>query len=191
MRKHLGFSDSACCQFRDARDQRQRDAFIPPKGDGRFRAVQLRRQPDGLTSVLWQIEPCMKVHGLSLGQRKQIRQDPPKRVGATLAPNMHALRRQKLALLLERRFKGDRGAFLTASGLSKGRLSQLLDSEQPFGDNAARNLEQRLQLEPGYFDFMDARTLEFALAFESLPEHLKRQWETLANMLKPTPPDKP
>lgn len=96
---------------------------------------------------------------------------------------MHALRRQKLRELLSRQFKGDRGAFLTASGLTKGRLTQLLDPNEPFGDVAARNLEDRLQLEPGYFDAMDSRTLQFALAFESLPEHLKAQWEQLATML--------
>lgn len=96
---------------------------------------------------------------------------------------MHALRRQKLRDLLSRRFKGDRGAFLSASGLTKGRLTRLLDPNEPFGDVAARNLEERLHLEPGYFDAMDARTLQFALAFESLPEHLKAHWEQLATML--------
>lgn len=102
---------------------------------------------------------------------------------------MHALRRQKLKLLLEERYKSDRGAFLKASGLSKGRLSQLLDPEQPFGDTAARNLEDRLALDPGYFDAMDSRTVQFALAFESLPQHQKDQWETLVAMLRP--PEKP
>jgi hypothetical protein len=76
---------------------------------------------------------------------------------------------------------------LEASGLSKGRLSQLLDPDQPFGDTAARNLEDRLNLEPGYFDAMDSRTLQFALAFESLPRHQKDQWEKLVLMLTPPP----
>ena len=39
---------------------------------------------------------------------------------------MFALRREKLIDLLNNRFKGDRGTFLKASGLTKGRLSQLL-----------------------------------------------------------------
>jgi hypothetical protein len=101
---------------------------------------------------------------------------------------MHALRRQKLELLLQGRFKGDRGAFLNESGLSKGRLSQLLDPDEPFGDVAARNLEDRLHLDSGYFDAMDSRTLEFALAFESLPDHQKGQWEALVAMLRPPAP---
>lgn len=125
----------------------------------------------------------MQVHGRSLGERKHFSQDPPKRVGGKLLPAMHALRRQKLRELLSRQFKGDRGAFLTASGLTKGRLTQLLDPNEPFGDVAARNLEDRLHLEPGYFDAMDSRTLQFALTFEALPEHLKAQWEQLASML--------
>lgn len=75
------------------------------------------------------------------------------------------------------------------TGLSKGRLSQLLDDSLPFGDVAARNLEERLQLDPGYFDAMDERTVQFALAFEKLPDHLKSQWEVLAQMLGPKPPE--
>jgi hypothetical protein len=76
---------------------------------------------------------------------------------------------------------------LEASGLSKGRLSQLLDPDQPFADTAARNLEDRLNLEPGYFDAMDSRTLQFTLAFESVPGHQKDQWEKLVLMLTPPP----
>lgn len=96
---------------------------------------------------------------------------------------MHALRRQKLRDLIELKFDGDRGAFLKASGLTKGRLSQLLNPEEPFGDVAARNLEERLQLEPGYFDSMDSRTVAFATRFESLPDNIKAQWERLVALL--------
>ena len=96
---------------------------------------------------------------------------------------MHSLRRYKLARLIETRFRGDRGAFVKEAGITKGRLSQLLDPDSPFGDVAARNMEERLRLEPGYFDAMDARTVQFALKFEALPEHVKAQWEQLAGML--------
>jgi hypothetical protein len=100
---------------------------------------------------------------------------------------MHNLRRKKLELLLETRFKGERRRFLDESGLSKGRLSQLLDPNLPFGDTAARNLEERLSLDPGYFDAMDPRTLQFALAFESLPEELKVRWEAMTSLLAGNP----
>ena len=75
------------------------------------------------------------------------------------------------------------------AGLSKGRLSQLLDAGLPFGDTAARNLEDRLRLEPGYFDAMDAKTVEWAVRFDKLPPHLKSEWLRLVSML--TPPDPP
>jgi hypothetical protein len=101
---------------------------------------------------------------------------------------MHALRRQKLSLLITDRFKGDRGAFLKATDLSKGRLSQLLDPKLPFGEVAARNIEARLDLPPGYFDAMDVRSVQFALAFEQLPEHQKAAWENLVAMLLPPAP---
>lgn len=96
---------------------------------------------------------------------------------------MHALRKRRLRDLIDRQFKGDRGKFLSASGITKGRLSQLLAEDEPFGDVAARNMEERLRLEPGYFDTMDARTLQFAMAFEQLPDDLKRRWEELAALL--------
>ena len=103
---------------------------------------------------------------------------------------MHTLRRSKLLHLLETTFKGDRGAFLKKSNLSKGRLSQLLDPEQPFGDVAAKNLAERLELPPGYFDQMDRQTLEWAVAFDALPEPIKAKWAELVQMLggKPPPP---
>lgn len=101
---------------------------------------------------------------------------------------MHALRKHKLAHLIAAKFGDDRGRFLKASGLSKGRLSQLLDPDQPFGEVAARNLEQRLQLDEGFFDSMDARTVRFALAFDELPDDLKARWEQIAAALKPPAP---
>lgn len=96
---------------------------------------------------------------------------------------MHSLRRYKLQHLLATRFGGSRGAFLSESGLTKGRLTQLLDPNQPFGDVAARNLEDRLQLEPGYFDTMDAQTVEWAVKFDALPQHVKERWLEIVGLL--------
>ena len=72
---------------------------------------------------------------------------------------------------------------MNAAKISAGRLSQLLDTNEPFGDVAARNLESRLQLPAGYFDSMDARTLAFALQFERLPPDIKARWEELVGLL--------
>ena len=104
---------------------------------------------------------------------------------------MHSLRRYKLNHLLATKFGGDRGALLHASGMSKGRLSQLLDPSLPFGDTAARNLEERLQLEPGYFDAMDAQTVAWAVQFDSLPQHLKDKWKELGALMSAAPPPPP
>lgn len=73
------------------------------------------------------------------------------------------------------------------SGLTKGRLSQLLDPDEPFGEVAARNLEGRLTLPPGYFDQMDAQTLRWAVNFDALPQHIKDKWIELVKMLAVAP----
>jgi hypothetical protein len=121
--------------------------------------------------------PTSLIHHKHAGQalREQITGEPLR--------NSHTLRRQKLQHLIDESYQHDRGKFLRAAHITKGRLSQLLDPRFPFGDAAARNLETRLALAPGYFDALDARTLEFALMFESLPEQQKARWETLLYLL--------
>ena len=69
------------------------------------------------------------------------------------------------------------------SGLSKGRLSQLLDPEQPFGDVAARRLVHRLDLPEDYFDTMDAETLAWAVKFDALPPEAKAKWAELVALM--------
>ena len=77
------------------------------------------------------------------------------------------------------------------AGISKGRLSQLLDPKEPFGDVAARRLESRLHLDPGYFDAMDTETLQWAVTFDALPQHVKERWKDLVEMLSSAPPPPP
>lgn len=48
-------------------------------------------------------------------------------------------------------FSGSRRELMRASGLTKGRISQLLDAAVPFGDLAAERLTKRLGLAPDYF----------------------------------------
>ena len=69
--------------------------------------------------------------------------------------------------------------------MTKGRLSQLLKPDSRFGEVAARNIEEQLGLDPGYFDRMDPRTLVWATTFDALPDNVKAQWESLAKMLAP------
>lgn len=68
--------------------------------------------------------------------------------------DMDEHRRNRLrALLAGPPYHGDRQAFLRASGLSKGRLTQLLEEGGTFGERAGIALAQRLELpEDRYFD---------------------------------------
>lgn len=59
---------------------------------------------------------------------------------------MDHVRKHRLAKLLGTRYNGDRAQLINESGLSKGRISQLLDPEQTFGERAARELERKLGL---------------------------------------------
>jgi len=54
-------------------------------------------------------------------------------------------------LLAGPRFMGDRVAFCQAAGITNGRLSQLLDPKEVFGDVAAKNLCEKLELPEDYF----------------------------------------
>ena len=54
------------------------------------------------------------------------------------------IRREEFAAYLEREFDGDREEFIKASGLSKGRVSQLLDVTSVFGERAAKGIEERM-----------------------------------------------
>jgi hypothetical protein len=98
---------------------------------------------------------------------------------------MQALRRHRLSQLLQGAFRGDRAALLRRSGLSKGRLSQLLDPAQPFGERAARQLEKRLRLEPGHLDSMSPDTVQWAVRFEALSPEMRARWGQLVELLAP------
>jgi hypothetical protein len=66
---------------------------------------------------------------------------------------MKEIRRLRLKKLLESpRFAGNKTKLWKEAGLSSGRLTQLLDEAEPFGDVAATNLEQALGLPHGYFN---------------------------------------
>jgi SOS-response transcriptional repressor LexA len=64
---------------------------------------------------------------------------------------MDATRRARLAHLLATRYEGDRARLIAETGLTKGRISQLLSSD-PFGERAARDLEDKLGLPSRWFD---------------------------------------
>lgn len=65
---------------------------------------------------------------------------------------MDHVRKHRLAKLIQTRFKGERAALINESGLSKGRISQLLDPRETFGERAARELERKLGLTERWLD---------------------------------------
>lgn len=61
-------------------------------------------------------------------------------------------RRRRFLAFFEQKYHGDRGRLISDTGLSKGRVSQLFDPEQPFGEVAARRLAEHLNLPAEYFE---------------------------------------
>lgn len=79
-------------------------------------------------------------------------------------------RAELLAKLLKDRFNNDRNKLIDHAGLTKGRISQMLD--EGFGERAARALEEKLELADRYFEggdptqssaFADLNAFESAL----------------------------
>jgi hypothetical protein len=80
---------------------------------------------------------------------------------------MKEIRRLRLKKLLESpRFAGNKTKLWREAGISSGRLTQLLDEAEPFGDLAATNLATALGLPGDYFNAPEEAT-------ESPPEHSK------------------
>jgi len=83
---------------------------------------------------------------------------------------MDSTRATRLNQLLTSRYNGDRAKLILESGLSKGRISQLLDKTQVFGERAARDLERKLGLPNAWLDAQDVANTEPAPAIrEGVP----------------------
>lgn len=65
---------------------------------------------------------------------------------------MEHIRRSRLAQLIRSRYNDSKADFARAAQLSPGRVSQLLDPRETFGERAARSIEAKLDLAPRYFD---------------------------------------
>lgn len=63
-----------------------------------------------------------------------------------------AARRQRFASWLETALGNDRAKLMQRTGLTKGRVTQLLDPDEPFGERAASNLARKLSLPEDYFE---------------------------------------
>lgn len=65
---------------------------------------------------------------------------------------MQNKRRERFIAYFDRVLKGSRAALMQKTDLTKGRVAQLFDERQPFGELAARNLAQRLGLPADYLE---------------------------------------
>jgi transcriptional regulator with XRE-family HTH domain len=84
----------------------------------------------------------------------------------TAKPNVFSIcfmrdsqRRARRATLLGKRFRGKQQALAERSGLTKGRIAQLLDANEPFGERAGRSLALRLGLSEDFFEREDDTAL--------------------------------
>lgn len=102
-------------------------------------------------------------------------------------------KRRLKELIDEKPFLGNQAAFAEHVGLSKGRITQLLDQNDSFGELAARKLALTLMLPSDYFDSQEepARTPQaserdrLATALEVLTKVLQGAEESVLMAVKP------
>lgn len=93
-----------------------------------------------------------------------------------------ARRRALLRDYLRVQLRGNRAALIRKSGLSKGRIAQLLDDEQPFGERAAQTLGRKLGLGANFFDSSPVEPLPagaVAVGLAVYDESLQSKWNHL------------
>jgi hypothetical protein len=124
------------------------------------------------------VEPFLELHGIKLNAPKVGCQGFSKASGLNISVVVKDYRRQRLKqLLMGAPFRGNRSAFIKATGLTNGRISQLLDPQEPFGDTAARRLIERLGLPDNYFDPPNASALPAVLSKDAL--HVAEAYERM------------
>lgn len=102
-------------------------------------------------------------------------------------------RKRFLTYFNEGPLRGSREALIRKTGLTKGRVSQLFDESQPFGERAARSLAEKLGLQSDAFeaDASDTKAWFVALSPGShgeepshiAPSELKRLMDDLRDLL--------
>lgn len=101
-------------------------------------------------------QPFGERHGASLGQPKPNWQVEAKRLRFSIRlPMKDAERRARFVAWFERVLKNNRAELMRRTGLTKGRVAQLVDSNQPFGERAAARLAIKLRLPEDYFERAD------------------------------------
>jgi hypothetical protein len=159
------------------------DGFHVPKGNPV--RLPLRNRSPGKAEVIGKggaasglgFEPGLQIHAPSLGDIERRSQGLPNRKCDSIHLTMDADRRRRLLAYVKAHYGGpfgsiDRNKLMARTQLTKGRISQLFDEDQPFGERAARALAERLGLRLDYFERdeldidLDPDTLDFALRYQ-------------------------
>jgi hypothetical protein len=140
------------------------------------------------------VEPGFELHGYSLDQPKRLGQGLSKPRMFMLRSTMDELathRKKRLQALIDGKpFLGNQSAFAVKAGLSKGRITQLLDPKESFGERSGMNLALKLGIkDERYFERSDeiasASPRESqAPTTEPAPDAVLGALRTLANSLR-------
>lgn len=129
----------------------KRDAVLLPLADGRKSSAEVGSE--GGRSPFFGFKPGIDIHDASLVVSKPLRQDFSKPSLFSIRLMNDATRRAAFVGWFNGSpCKGDREALIRKSGLTKGRISQLFDPNQQFGERAAASLADRLGLPADFFN---------------------------------------
>ncbi len=89
----------------------------------------------------------------SLGQAKPFGQAGSKRAVFSIRLMSNRRRERFLAYFNAAPLRGSREKLMEKTGYTKGRVSQVLDGDEAWESRAARNMAERLDLPPDYFEY--------------------------------------
>lgn len=147
---HLFERDIATREIAHGLHQVNRHAVALPLRDGSGRFPEVRGER-GRTPFFC-FEPGYEVHASSLDQPKPTGQGVSKPEVFSIRYMTNARRKRFLSYFNDGPLKGSREALIRRTGLTKGRISQLFDEGQPFGERAASSLAEKLGLPPDFFE---------------------------------------
>ena len=144
--KHFFQRYGSARQSADFTHENRGNTALAPLRNGRGRPVKVSRKPCNAPTL--SIEPITEGHGMSLAEPKPDGQEEPKPVG--LASRMATeTRRANFRLVMKRRYENSQQKIAAVLGITKGRVSQLLDENEAFGEKVARSIEEKLGLPDG------------------------------------------
>jgi hypothetical protein len=146
--------ERAAAQIDDSAHVLKRHAAHLPKRDRSLAEPEVLG--DAGHATLFGFTPLGERHARSLKHRKRNgqrdREPSMFNLGCMDERYRDERRRARFKTLFLTKYEGKSSKFLEASGLTKGRLSQMLKKGFPFGERAASAMAERLELRPDYFE---------------------------------------